>query len=187
VSTKTCISSPTPYASPADYLARVDVRLTGDLARDDGTEASPAELLTDPNLAAALADASGIVEACVLTSQRYSVADLGVLTGNSLAFLKRIICGLAVQCMRWRRGYMEESSYPLYKEAARWLDELHDGREIFAFAETARAGLPDWQAVTPSDLWRYRPTSVTSNPNWGIRPNRRAFPAGFGCSGGWDR
>lgn len=183
MATKTSASGSEPYASPADYLARVDVGLTGDLVRDDGTRASPAQLLTDPNLAAALADASGMVEAEALASGRYTAADLQALAGNSEALLKRIVCGLAVQCLRWRRGIAESSEYPLYAEALKWLEALHEGRAIFAFSETINAGLPVTERMQPFDYLYNLPTLVTNNSRyWGLRANRRGGPGGT-CGG----
>lgn len=176
---KTSISADQPYATPGDYLARVDVRLTGDLARDDGSQATPTELLAEPRLAAALAGASGSLEAAVLVSGRYNVEDLQAATGNSLALLKDIVCGLAVQRMRWARGIMEESTYPLYKQALLWLEALHEGKAILAFSEVVAAGLPSTYQMQTTDFFYGTPSLLTNNArSWGIRKDRQGgFPS----------
>lgn len=182
---KTPVSGMAPYAAPADYLLAVDVRHSGDLARDDGTQATPAELLTDPRLAFALARASGMVEAAVMVSGRYTVADLQALAGNSLALLKHITCGLTVQVMRQVRAMNEESDLPIYKDAVALLAALHEGKNIFAFSETVEAGLPATRQLQPDWYFRRLPT-LTSNwtRSFGLRANRRGPGAG---GGGFDR
>src|SRR5438270_3796199 len=129
---QTSISSLTSYATPDDFIKRVDIKIPGLLCRDDQTEATEEALLTDPVLQVCLEDASGAVEAECLIAGRYKPVDLQALTGVSLGLLKRIVCGIAVQYLRWRRGIMEQTTYPMYTEAMKWLEALSSGNAIFA-------------------------------------------------------
>src|SRR4051812_17481802 len=166
-------SAQTSYASPEDFVLRVDVLIPGLLCRDDQTEATEAALMTDPVLQASLDDASGAVEAMCLIAGRYSPADLQSLTGVSQSFLKRIVCGITIQYLRWRRGIMEPSTYPMYMEAMKWLDKLSDGEAIFALTDVQKAGLPHTERITPADLHSKTPTRVTNNSrSWGVRSNQ---------------
>lgn len=167
---KTSNSASTPYATPADYVNRIDWTITGDLVRTDGGQSTIEELQSDPRLAAALADASGLLESACLAGQFYTVADLQSLTGNSLSFLKRIVCGLAINYVRQLRGIAEESDAPQYKEAKAFLEQLRSGERIFAFAETEAAGLPTTQALNPAVN---QPSLVTLN--------NRMFPQSGRC------
>jgi hypothetical protein len=169
-------SSQVSYASPLDFITRVDVEIPGLLCRDDQTVATPAALLTDPVLQTCLEDASGAVEAQCLIARRYTPDDLQALTGVSRQFLKRIVCGLTIQYLRWRRGMMEPSTYPMYLESMKWLEALSDGEAIFALVQVEKAGLPHSEAITASDLQILTPTRLTNNPRqWGIRVNQRGW------------
>lgn len=169
-------SSSVPYASPADFISRVDVAIPGLLTRDDQSVASAEELLTDPVLNDALLDASGVLESVCLMAERYSPDDLKALTGGSLGLLKRIVCGLAIQFLRERRGIMEPVQYPMAQQALKWLDALMEGSAIFSFLETEKAGLPLTVRMQAFDFYQGLPTLITNNPRyWGIRQNRRGF------------
>src|SRR3954469_18477888 len=165
-------SAITAYATPDDFILRVDVEIPGLLCRDDQTLATPEALLTDPVLMACLEDASGAVEAECLIAGRYKPEDLHALTGVTRTFLRRIVCGLAIKYLRWRRGIMEPTTYPMYIESMKWLEALSDGAAIFALTDTQRAGLPHSEPVTACDLQRLTPTRLTLNSrSWGQRAN----------------
>lgn len=172
-----CNSSQVSYATPQDFINRVDVKIPGLLCRDDQTEATPAALLVDPVLQVCLEDASGAVEAECLVARRYSPEDLQALTGVSRQFLKRIVCGITIQYLRWRRGIMEPTTYPMYLESVKWLELLGNGEAIFALTGTEQAGLPHTVRITPQDLYKLTPTRLTNNPRqWGIRENHKGYP-----------
>ena len=132
------------YAEPADMLALFDARSLGALVKDDGTRGSPTELLTDPNLAAALAAASGRVEAAMLHGGRYSVADLESLTDNSLAYLKKLVCDVAFVTVWSRRPFDELKgiSQVCFDHSEAALESLRQGREVFNLTAQIAAGLP---------------------------------------------
>ncbi len=180
---QTPVTSATPYASPSDFINRVDVNFLGLMVRDDDTQATPTDLLSDPKLLVALLGSSGMVEAACLRAERYSAIDLNTLItvgGASAELLKDIVCGLAIQRLRWRRGLMEAMTYPLAQQAVMWLQALSDGEMIFSFAETVQAGLPATSRDTAQNMFYDTPTLLTNNVRmWGIRANRRCGPYGY--------
>jgi|SRR5579884_1361147 len=132
------------YAQPSDLLARYDARVLGDLVNDAGTRQTPTQLLTDPNLAAALASAAGTVNAAALVGQRYTVGELSALTGDDLAFLVNVNCALAFGLLNQRRGN-DPMKFPAYAEAREVLDMLRDGKAIFNVPADVAAGTPQDQ------------------------------------------
>ena len=150
----TPISSATAYATPADMATRYDVRTTGDLVEDDGTQESSANLLTNAKLLALLADASGEVESACLVAGRYTPADLQALTGNSQQFLVGLVCAITAQRLYERRWLEGDDVLPRYEWAQQYLKKLSTGENIFAFAEVAAAGLPKDQFMTDFDFQR---------------------------------
>lgn len=120
------------YASPEEFLSRYDARIFGDVVRDDDTQATPQELLVDPNLQAALDDASGDIEAACLFGERYTPDDLAGLTGNSLFHLKRICCDIAVAyLLRRRPSDNAEADDARMELAEKHLAKLRTGENVF--------------------------------------------------------
>jgi phage gp36-like protein len=133
-------SSSSAYATVADLLARYDRRVVADLARDENERPSPAALETDARVLAALADASGEIEAACLKGGRYSAADLAALTGMSKKLLTRLTCRIAL----WLLYEGRDPSADLPPWAAKGqevLAQLATGERIFAFVETVEAGV----------------------------------------------
>ncbi len=177
---KTPIGPLVAYATPNDFIDRVDVNVIGQLVRDDQSEASATDLQTDTPTSKALMSATGYFLALALQAEMYDDDDFQALLahgGPSAEMLKDIICGLAIQRLRWRRVIMEPTTHPLYQAAVAWCEAMQEGTSIFAFAETAAAGLPDVEAYTPQDFYFGLPTLSTNNSRyWGIRSNRRPWP-----------
>ncbi len=137
------------YAAASDLLARYDARTVGNLCSDNGVTVSIAALASDTKLQAALDDASGEIEAALLQGDRYETTDLSALTGNSLAYLKRICCTIAMARLWERRPYLDDEGAEKAINAARAaLDRLRKGENIFNVAAVVEAGKPD--IVTPS-------------------------------------
>jgi hypothetical protein len=70
----------------------------------------------------------------------YSAADLAGLTGNSLALLKRIVCGLAMGYL-WARRHADMGNQEIHaaqQEAEDFLDRLRKGERLFQSVEAAR-------------------------------------------------
>lgn len=138
----TPLSNATSYASAADFLGRYDARSVGDYVSDLGVKVDPVSLLTNANLLTALADASGMVESACLVGLRYQPSDLAGLTGNSLSFLKRLVCDLAIGMLMMRRPQKDRPIPVTYEMALEFLERLRTGERIFGIQETAEAGTP---------------------------------------------
>lgn len=134
-------SQPSSYLAPSDFLVRYDARTVGDLCSDTGTRVTPAALLTNPNLQAALDDASGEVESAVLIGNRYQPGDLAGLTGVSQKYLWRIIGVLAMAHLVQRRPDLKRPLPPQYDKVLLELESLRQGERIFALQEVQNAGL----------------------------------------------
>lgn len=145
-------SASAPYLSVADFLALRDYREVGPLATDDTTSPlpTPAQLATNAYVLTALSVASGELEAAVLRGDRYAVADLQALSGNSAAYLKSVVAAVAFQRLRERRG-ADVEPLPDYTQALQFLGDLSDGQAVLAFAETQAAGLPMTSHLTLRD------------------------------------
>ena len=74
----------TVYCTPAQLLQRYDARTIGQLVNDDGTSATVATLTSSSTgsvLYSHLQSASGKIEAALLASERYQLADLQTIAG----------------------------------------------------------------------------------------------------------
>jgi hypothetical protein len=176
---KTSNSSLTPYATPADMLLRFDANFIGELVRDDAGQSTPTQLLTDPVLINLLTRASGKAESIFCRAERYSPVDLQALTGNSVELLKDIVCVLAIEYARFRRGQKETGKYPLYDEVLSTLQDFADGNDIFPFIEVEAAGLPGTSVMQPADFFNDLPTLLTEQSRaWGIRQHYKGLGGG---------
>lgn len=136
------------YAAPADFLKRYDYRILGQLVTDTGTAVTPTALLNDPNLQAALDDASGMIDSAVLVSNRYGIADLTALTGQDQAFLLRLTCDLAFVLLQERRGAVDVKDLPQYQATMQTLQWLRNGERIFAVPQNELDGNPTYEFVS---------------------------------------
>jgi phage gp36-like protein len=137
------------YATPADLIQRKDARTVGNLASDTGTTVALPALLEDPNVLAALADASGKIESALLVGERYSIVDLQSLEDNSLAYLKRITCDIAFALMYERRPYSDSKDRAKAFDAANdALEALRQGRNVFTLTSQIGATVPE--VATPT-------------------------------------
>lgn len=130
------------YAEPADLIKRVRPETLRDLVSDGSVPVTEDELETDVNLLAALDDASGEMDAALRVGNRYTTAALAALTGNSLAYRKRICCDLAFANLLKRNGSYAEAEEK-GKSAKEALDALRKGLNIFDIEDNAEAGLPE--------------------------------------------
>lgn len=132
------------YAAASDLIARYDARTLGDLVSDTGTRVASGSLAADPNIVAALDDASGEIEAALLMGERYSVADLAALTGNSLALLKRICCDCAMALIYGRRPEEQWADRRAAAEQVKaiHLERLANGERVFNVEGIPEAGNP---------------------------------------------
>jgi phage gp36-like protein len=136
----------TAFATAADMTKRYDVRLLGDLVSDGGVRVGHPDILVDVNLQTAIEDAAGEIMTALLTGRRYSEADLHALTGNSLQFLKRINCVLALDNLYGRRPWSDDQrrmqAIDKADAARNDLDSLRTGKTVLNTEEAKDAGLP---------------------------------------------
>jgi phage gp36-like protein len=136
------------YATGTDFLKRFDARTTGDLCSDDGNRVPPALLLTDPNLLAALSDASGVINSAIFQGNRYQASDIAQLTDVDLSLLIRLCCNLAFGLLMMRRGN-DVTGVPQYQEALRVLEQLKKGERIFNIQSAKDAGTGQAEFLSP--------------------------------------
>ena len=145
------------YATPAQMLQRYDARTLGDLCSDDGTQVSPSDLLSDPNLQAALDDGSGQIESSVLRGQRYQVSDLLALvagTSNTRFTLIRLDCDIAMRLLSERRPWYElnEAYQQRLEQASKLLLDISIGKQVFDIAANQNASNPIVDTPTPQAI-----------------------------------
>lgn len=137
------------YATPADLLKRYDARDIGDLASDTGTQVSAGSIPTDPNVLAALADASGDIDSALMAGNRYTSADLTSLAGNTASKLIRLTCDIAMGYLLARRPGFDMDRLKQFREQNHFmLERLRKGENVFDLAPQKEAGVIDH--ATPS-------------------------------------
>lgn len=131
------------YANANDLLQRYDRNDIGDLISDAGNQASPIDFDGHPIITAALTDASGDLEAALFAGQRYTVDQLGELTGNSLNHLKRVTCDIAMTYLLRRRAGRDPEGLKAQLEIAEThLKRLRLGENVFNLDPQKDAGNP---------------------------------------------
>lgn len=166
------------YATAADLIARCDSRLLGDWVSDTGVRVAEGSLSGNAKITAALDDASGQIEVALLQGERYSVADLAGLTGNSAKHLIRMTCDVAVYLLQDRRRYGadNESRKEALQRSEEHLEDLRQGKHVFDITAVKDAGLMDGQVgptaveLANSHLVRYRTKNYYPRPR---TPNDR--------------
>jgi phage gp36-like protein len=136
------------YATSADLSARFDERVLKDLASDTGTAVS--DLSADDNVTAALSDASGLINTAIASpSSHYTATQLEAMTGDDLAYLKRIVCSLAMAYLLGRRPEKYGDDYKSITEhAMEVVDQLRRGLFVFNISDAKDAGLPSVDGLT---------------------------------------
>jgi phage gp36-like protein len=168
------------YVTAAEFIARFDKRIVGDLASVDGVRVTEAALDSDERLTTALEDASGMLDAAVRIGDRYTASDLAGLTGNGLQFLKSIVCDIAFVLLIERRilnRVTGEEADRRDKRNREILTELRQGKLIFDVAATRSAGQPMTDGPTTAQANNLN--TLTSRVRGHLYPNRM-FPAGRG-------
>jgi phage gp36-like protein len=148
------LTSATAYATATDLINAHDAGKIGDYAKD-GAQLTPNQILTDTKVAAALLRASGEVEAYCVKGGRYTPTDLAALTGAGQAFLKGLVCDLALYHLAKRRGVPDAAkAVPGYAEAMKMLESLGLGEAIFGFQQVADAGNMDTMDLSQNSAGR---------------------------------
>ena len=147
----------------AAFLERNDSRDVGDLVSDTGTTVSAGDLLSDTNLATAIEDAQGTVDAALQFGGRYTSADLAALTTTQEAYLNRIETELCMYFLLARRPSYSTDQLEYYaKLKDELLDPLRKGEEIFPSDAAIEASKADVDGPSVVDyeqnynLWRDR-------------------------------
>ncbi len=135
------------YANSADMTARFDERTLKELVVDDNTPET--NLATNVKMTAALADATGAIDAALLVGQMYDPDDLDALTDESLAYLKRITCEIALcYLVRRRPEKYGKASKEIKENVDAILDQFRSGVRVFDIDANRQAGLPTVDGLT---------------------------------------
>lgn len=165
------------YATAQDLIDRYDPRLLGDVASIDGTQVSSSGLLTNPRVAQCLEDAEGEINAAVTVGQRYAPADLTAMTGADAAHLQRICCEIAWYLLLSRRIIVVTDEYLKMAgdKYADHLENLRQGKRVFAIVDVREAGLPT--LATPSSVDLNNLNTIAARSRGHFYP-ARVMPAG---------
>jgi hypothetical protein len=152
-----------PHAAIADLLVYGDIRTINDLVNDIGVRES--------ELTSLLTAASGEVDAAIRKGDRYSETDLSGLTGNALAYLKRITSAVALSLLCERRpGMYPELADKFHERARGLLKRLATGDDVFALESQQAKSHPTVDGPSLAEMSRMND----------LLPQRasRAYPTG---------
>lgn len=142
-----------PLATPEILMQFHDETIVADLVSDGGDQEP--SLHDNPKLLKLLAAAEGRVESACTVANIYTPAALAALTGNSLALLQEVICGLTMTLLLKRRPGKYAEIAERLKEYEEYLDRLRKGERVFGGSEEAReAGLPQIEGPTVATYQR---------------------------------
>ena len=152
------------YVSASDLTARFDERDIQQLVIDDSSDGATVDVTTNTRVTAALDDAEGEVIGALRKGGRYEAAQLAALTGVDLAYLKRIICDIAMVHLLRRRPTFSPEIFKTYDDIRkRHIKDLQDGNSIITADEPAAAEAGTVSNEGPSvvewdqlNLWRDR-------------------------------
>lgn len=177
---QTLASSTVLLCSVAEFLKRVDTSAVGKLCSDTTTPVPLANLPTDPNLIAALQDASGEFETAASLGGRYSKEDIAVILAASttMAYGKmcRMITDLAWVYLFERRPNKDMPTPPSMERSLAWLDMLADGKRIFPFLESEAAGVMERVEATVADVDARNGAVYQARDFYGQRSDRTPRP-----------
>lgn len=176
----TPLSATTPYCTASDFLSRFDWRPIAQLMNDANSNAVTAAMLIDitttegARLNTILMDCSGEIEASALLGGRYSPTDLQSLTGASLAYLKRLICDIAIgRCYERRPGQNPWAQATL--TARQLLNAIASGEAIFGTQEAVDASHLETKYDTPQKVYQRQGMVVQAQGYFGVRGNRQPY------------
>lgn len=133
------------YASTGDMKKRYDVRRLGEICRDDNGRDSSDALDSNEILLQALDDASSMIESALMVGGRYTLTDLNELSESQKNMLIRLTCDLAYGLLIQRRGFNktdQQMMAPGFEQALSMIDNLEQGKWIFATDKAVAAGKP---------------------------------------------
>lgn len=164
------------FADSSDMVVRYDTRTLGDLCSDDGNRVAKDDLATSDIMTTALSSATGEIKAATLRAERYTVAQLEALTGESQEYLKTLTCAVAFWRLWSRKPYNEKNSGQVqarteFKEA---MERIRSGDHIFEVAATAAAGTPNIDTITRAEIQNDWDLFV-DNARGRFYPRRRSY------------
>ncbi len=179
------ISGALAYALPGDLFDRFDVRVIADWISINGNRVgADAQGVVDisvlginAKVLAGLQSGSGKVESVAFQGQRYSPVDLRTIadsTTNAAALLKDLVCIFAM--VFFGRHRISENKAVLFalQEAKAFLEDLLQGKEIFAMGGAAAAGALQSQQMTQCEEYQRFGMSVQYEPFLG-QPSDRTW------------
>lgn len=126
-------SSTGAYADYQDMVYRYDIRTLKDLVSDTGTPVS--DLDDNEVLAQIMLDATGELNAAIMTGNSYTeddMEDLLAAGGSGAAFLKRVVCQIAMALLLERRPEKYKSAEKRREEIeTKILEPLRQGTRLF--------------------------------------------------------
>lgn len=180
-------SGSTAYASYTDLFSRIDPRVIADWISVDGNRVggdSTTGVVNEATVGASarvttpLAGASGEVEAAVFRGSKHTSADLAALTGNGLAYLKDIVCGLAVERIAGFRLTSNEVALRMFQRAQEALEKLNQGVNVLGFAEAQAAGRISSTRMTAREVILNNGVTVQYKRLFGRTPDQNPYPYG---------
>jgi hypothetical protein len=159
-----------------EFLKRVDRTSVAKLASDTPTPVPVANLPTDPNVLAALQDAGGLVESAVSVGGRYSLDDIAAIlaapTSAACGMLYRIVSDVAWAGLFERRPNKDVPTPASMERSLAWLDMLADGKRIFPFIESEKAGVIERVEASVEDVECRNGAVVQARPFYGQRSDQ---------------
>lgn len=164
------------YATGQDLIDCFDVDMVGDLAQDSREEQDVSSVPGLPIVGKFLEQASGALEVALIAGGRYRPEQLVALTGVNQAFLKRVVCTIAMSMLFKRRPSQQylEIAKQFFEESEGYLRALQTGKNLFNIEENKAASTIELQSVSsveidnlnllPSRMSNYFPSSNTRLP-----------------------
>lgn len=173
----TAASGSQPYCTVDQFFAFRDERSVRQLLSDTGA-AVTGELSDNAQLATLLSAASGKVESAACLGQRYVIDsetnDLASLTGNSAAFLAKLVADLAFFDL-WKRRpnpTAQQRMPPECEEAEKFLERLRLGERVFGVLESHEAAHVQANVETAARVVERNGVTVIADRFFGTRRNR---------------
>lgn len=142
------------FADSSDMVNRFDERKIGELLDDTDNRVAAVDFSSNGKMTAALDDATAEIKSAIMRGNRYTDADLALLSAADTAILKRICCVFAYAFLVARRGYNAselKTQVPFYKEYKDYLELLAGGERILNL-ETAKVAGQTTTAVIGKNI-----------------------------------
>lgn len=172
--TGTNVSSPTALLTAAEFLKRADVKRVRQLCSDTDLAIEEGALAANANLAAALIDAQGLLEAACLRGGIYSAADLANLEGASKGAMLRLLARITFCLLHERKPLGGREPPWFWRDTMDTLDALANGKRLFGLQANVEAGVHGVHSDTRHIVDEVRGTTASKLSRlFGIRLNRQ--------------